>query len=203
MKKMLLALFVACGISQFAAAQVLEDKVVILEAQRSALRLELNHNTKDVQGALNDRLSKQGLKAKTSKGFTTLTGAKLLEISPDLLDYYFKVEKLDKNRSALYLSISKGYSNFIDPANNAPIWDNAINFVGKMTYHTSNYLLANNAKNMEKELEKAQKDYDKSVKSLKKQEEALEKSRKDMEQTQKDIENKRNELEKTKRSLKN
>ena len=203
MKKMLLILFVVGSVSQLANAQVLEDKIIIMEAQRPALRLELNHNTKDVQEALNDRLSKQGIKAKTSKGFTTLTGAKLLEVSPDLLDYYFKVEKLDKNRSVLYLSISKGYSNFVDPTNNAPIWDNAINFVGKMTFYTSNYLLANNAKAMEKELEKAQKDYEKSVKSLKKQEEALEKSRKDMEQAQKDIENKRSELEKTKRSLKN
>jgi hypothetical protein len=203
MKKIGIVLLIASGLFQSVNAQVREDKIIILESQRSVLRLELNYNSKLVQAAVLEKLGSQSIKAKPSKGFIIAKESKFLDVTPDLLDYYFKVEAVDKKRTALFLGISKGYSNFIDPASNPALWENASRFMESMADYTANLQAKDEAKAMEKDLSSAQKEYDKNVKSLKKQEEALEKSRKELESSQKSLENKKLELDKARSLLKN
>lgn len=195
MKRIGMTLIMALGVCTWAGAQVREDKLIILGAEQSALRIEVDHDTKMLTAALTDKLKQAGVKTGSSKGFIIASGAKLVEISPDLLDYYFHVQPLDKKRSVVFLSISKGYSNFIKPETNTILWDNAKQFLDNLVVHTKHFQMKEDAKTMEKELSAAQKTYDKSVKDYKKQEEALAKSRKAMEDAQSALGTKKADLE--------
>lgn len=202
MKKIITFLLFASGISSVATAQVREDKINVLDAERLGLRIEMNYDSKIVSSALADKLKEAGIKTKSSKGFVTASGVKLVDISPELMDYYFKVESIDKKRSVLYLAISKGYSNFIDPAVNQYAWDNAKTFLEGMVAYAARYQLQADAKTMEKTVSTAQKNYDKSVKDYKKQEDALAKSRKSMEDAQGELTNKKADLETLRQKIK-
>lgn len=202
MKKIITLLLFASGISSMASAQVREDKINVLDAERLGLRIEMNYDVKIVSSALSDKLKDAGIKTKSSKGFVTASGVKLIDISPELMDYYFKVESVDKKRSILYLVISKGYSNFIDPVANPSVWDNAKMFMENMVSYAARYQLQADAKTMEKTVSSAQKNYDKSVKDYKKQEDALAKSRKSMEDAQGELTNKKGELETLQQKIK-
>jgi len=195
MKKIGITMFMALGVYTWAGAQVREDRLNILGAEQSALRIEVDHDTKMLTAALNDKLKQAGVKTSSSKGFIVASGAKLVEISPDLMDYYFQVQALDKKRSVVFLSISKGYSNFIKPETNTILWDNAKQFLNNLVVHTKHFQMKEDAKTMEKDVSAAQKNYDKSVKDYKKQEEALAKSRKAMEDAQNALGTKKSELE--------
>lgn len=202
MKKVLLCMFTAVGFYTASQAQVMDDKIVLLESERPVLRLEVNNNSKVVNTALLERLSENGLKAKSSKGVITITGSKIIEISPDLLDYYFKVTALDKKRTVIHLGVSKGYTNFIDGTSEPVLWGNAKAYLAGFIPYFENYMLKQDAKELEKNLKSAQKTVDKAEKDLKKQEEALEKSRKQLEENKKDLDSKKGEFEKLQRAIK-
>lgn len=185
----------AAGLWASATAQVREDKITIAGAEHVCLRMDMNYDAKLLSTALGDKLKQAGIKSKSSKGLVTATGVQIIEISPDLMDYYFRVGAVDKKHSVLYLSISKGYSNFIDPAANPQVWENGKLFLNNMVVFASKYQMQADAKEMEKAVSGAQKNYDKTAKSFKKQEEALNESRKEMEAAQTELNNKKAELE--------
>lgn len=178
-----------------ATAQVREDKTTILGIEHLSLRVDVNHDAKLLSTALDDKLKEAGIKTKSSKGMVTATGVQLIEISPDLMDYYFRVGAVDKTHAVLYLSISKGYANFIDPAANPQVWESAKQFLNTMVAFAARYQKQSDAKEVEKAVGAAQKNYEKTAKSFKKQEEALDRSRKEMEAAQTEWNNKKVELE--------
>ena len=195
MRKIGIMAALVAGLWATATAQVREDKISLLDGERLCLRMDMDYDAKLLSTALADKLKQAGVKAKTSKDLTVATGAKLIEISPDLMDYYFKVGAIDKKRSVLYLGISKGYTNFIDSSVNPQAWENGKHFLLNMVSFASRYQMQADAKEMEKTVKTAQKGYDKSVKDFKKQEEALDQSRKNMEAAQTELNNKKAELE--------
>lgn len=202
MKKYGMALAMMVGFGMSVSAQVREDKNTILGTEHTALRIDMNYDAKLLSTALNDKLKEAGVKYKSSKGLITATGVQIIEISPDVQDYYFKVGAVDKKHSVLYLSISKGYTNFIDPAANPTVWENAKQFLNHMVIFAARYQMQTDAKTMEKTVSSAQKDYDKTVKDFKKQEEALNKSRQEMEAAQNELNTKKAELETLQQKIK-
>lgn len=202
MRKIGIMAALAAGLWVTATAQVREDKITILGGERLCLRMDMDYDAKLLSTALNDKLKQAGIKTKSSKDFTEATGAKLLEISPDLMDYYFRVSSIDKKRSVLYLGISKGYTNFVDPTTNPQVWENGKQFLLNMVGFAAKYQMQADAKEMEKTVKTAQKGYDKSVKDFKKQEESLSRSRKAMEDAQSELNNKKTELDALQQKIK-
>lgn len=195
MKNWVMMAVLVAVITMSVSAQVREDKVTINGTEHVALRIDMNYDAKLLSTALSDKLKEAGVKAKTFKGLTTATGVQIIEISPDLMDYYFRVGAVDKKHAVLYLSISKGYTNFINPAAVPQVWENGKQFLNNMVVFAARYQMRADAKEKEKAVSAAQKSYDKTVKSFKKQEEALNKSRQEMEAAQTDWNNKKAELE--------
>lgn len=194
MKKGMLLAVTMCFVGLL-NAQVRDDKMLIQSAEQPALRLETDHDAKMVTTALMKRLKDSNIKTSSSKGIITATGVKMIEITPDLMDYYFKVEPIDKKRSVLLLSISKGYTNFVDQSVNGQIWDNAKAYLLSYneTFRKHRHML--DAEAMKKEVSSLEKAYDKTVKDFKKQEDALAKARKTMEDAQKSLSEKKAVLE--------
>lgn len=202
MKKYGFLLAVMTGLWVSSNAQVHEDKLNVLGSDNPALRIDINSTSKVVSTALADKLKQAGVKTGSSKGLITATGVKMVEVSPELMDYYFKVTALDKTRSYVQMSISKGYTNFVSPQANPQVWDNAQLFLENLVPHVARYQLQEDAKTMEKTVSAAQKNYDKSVKDYKKQEEALTNSRKAMEAAESELNGKKSELDALQQKIK-
>lgn len=195
MKNWVLMAVCTAGIWISGSAQVREDRITINGTEHVALRMDMNHDAKLLSDALESKLKESGVKTKSSKGMVTAIGAKLMEISSEQMDYYFRVGPVDKGRSVLYLSISKGYTNFVDPALVPQVWENGKRFMENMVQTAARCQLAADAKEMEKTVRKAEKDYNKAAKQFRKQEDALNKYRQEMEAAQMEWNSKKSELD--------
>ena len=194
MKKQFLLLALIITSAFVAKAQAREDRMDIADAPRAVLSVELNYSSKTVSDALSQKLKDAGLKTKSSKGLTVAEGAKFLEVSPENLDYYFKVDSKDKTRSTLYIGFSKGYTNFITPESDAKTWEGGKSFLASFVKYVDQYQLGLDIVAQEKVAKDAEKALDKSVKDG----EDLAKKQED---NKKDQEAKRAELEKQKNLL--
>lgn len=201
MKKQLF-LFIFSGFCLTSFSQVREDRMLIDKTERSALRLETDYNTKILSSALSDKLKSIPVKSGSSKGLVTAMGVKIVEISPELMDFYFKVEPVGKTRSAILLSISKGYTNFLTADGNPEAWENAKSFLINFLPFAENLKLKEEAAEKAKELKKLENSYNKSVSAYKKQEEALSKARKEMESAQKIMNDLKAEIDGIERRIK-
>jgi valyl-tRNA synthetase len=179
--------------------QVNEDRLTIDKSQRPALRMETNYPVKVLQSAVADKLKADRIKTRSSKGMITVTGAKIVEVGPEMMDFYFKAEALGKTRSVLLLSVSKGYTNFITPQTNPDLWENAVNYLPAFLPYAEAVSMKQALKEKEKEVKSLQKAYDKSQKELKKQEEALVAAKKETEAAQNRLNEARKEVEALKR----
>lgn len=194
MKKhlLLIALFITSTI--IVKAQAREDRIEISEAQRLVLSIELSYSSKVVEDALSQKIKDAGLKTKNSKGFTLIEGGKFLDVTPDIMDYFFKVESKDKVKSVLYVGISKGNSNFITGDTDAKIWENSKAFLNQFVNYLYQYQLGLDIAAQDKIAKDAEKALEKSIKEG-------EDLAKKTEENKKDQENKKADLEKQKAVL--
>lgn len=126
MKNILLVLGIIMG--TYASAQVAQTTTEIDKTMRPALYAPFKHAPKLISDALDGHLKELGIKGgKGLKGWTLYEGALIEKISASRLDYYFKVEQNGKNKeeSLLYLSLSKGYGNFVDANTDAELYNKA------------------------------------------------------------------------------
>lgn len=193
-KQILLSLLFIATTVIVGRSQAREDRIEILDVQRLVLSIELNYPSKTVSDALSEKLKDNKLKTKSSKGFTIAEAAKFLDVSPDILDYYFKVESKDKEKSVLYLGISKGNANFINDESDPKIWANGKAFLNQFTTYTFQYKLGLDIAAQDKLVKDADKAYEKSVKEG-------EDLAKKTEENKKDQENKKADAEKQKKLL--
>lgn len=184
-----LALLVAGTVSVHAQAR--EDRMDIADASRAVLSIEANYPSKTVSDALTQKLKEAGLKTKSSKGLTIAEGAKFLEVSPENLDYYFKVESKDKAKTVIYLGFSKGYTNFVTPESDPKTWEGGKAFLAKFLTYLDQYQLGLDIATQDKLVKDSEKALDKSVKEG-------EDLTKKLEDNKKDQEAKKAELEKQK-----
>jgi len=169
-------------------SQAREDRTSILDAERAVLSIELNYTSKLVSDALDQKLKESGVKTKSSKGYTVAEGAKFLEVSPENLDYYFKVESKDKTKSVVYLGFSKGYSNFITPESDPKTWETAKTFLNGLIKYHEQYQLALDIVAQDKMVKDSEKALEKSIKDGDDLTKKLEENKKDQEAKKADVE---------------
>lgn len=194
-KQILLCLFLLATSAFVVSSQAREDRIEILEVQRLVLSIELNYPSKTVSDALDEKLKENKIKTKSSKGFTIAEASKFLDVSADVLDYYFKVESKDKEKCVLYLGISKGNTNFINDESDPKIWANAKEFLNKFTTYTYQYKLGLDITAQDKVVKDAEKAYEKSVKEGEELAKKTEENKKDQETKKADVENQKKLLE--------
>lgn len=195
MKKQCILFAMALVAAFTARAQAREDRLEIAEASRAVLSIELNFSSKTVGDALDQKLKDSGVKTKSSKGLTLAEGARFLEISPENLDYYFKVESgKDKSKSVVYVGFSKGYTNFITPESDAKTWETAKAFLNNLVNYVDQYQLGLDIIAQDKVVKEAEKAVEKSIKEG-------EELAKKLEENKKDQETKKADLEKNKATL--
>jgi len=169
-------------------SQAREDRTSILDAERAVLSIELNYTSKLVSDALDQKLKESGVKTKSSKGYTIAEGAKFLEVSPENLDYYFKVESKDKTKSIVYLGFSKGYGNFITPESDPKTWETAKTFLNGLIKYHEQYQLALDIVVQDKVVKESEKAWEKSIKDGDDLTKKLEENKKDQEAKKADVE---------------
>jgi hypothetical protein len=180
MKKHLL-LFIFSRFCLTSFSQVREESMLIDKTKPSALRFESDYITKILSSVLSDKLISIPLKSGSSKRFFKAKGVKTQEISPELMGIYCIVEPVGKTRSAILLSLSKGYTNFLTAVGKPESWQNAKSFLINFSPFAENLKIKEEASEKAKELKKSENSYNKSVSAYKKQEEVLSKAVKEME----------------------
>ncbi|MDR0874540.1 MAG: hypothetical protein LBN27_13930 [Prevotellaceae bacterium] len=148
----------------FAQTETSEDLQKV--GKQPAFALDYNYSKKTVEEALALRLKNDKLKGSSSKGATKYEQVRYSTIADTPIDFYTKVTG-DKKKATVYVFISKGYENFVTSGNDANVAARAKAFLQSLNADIQNYDLKNQTAAQEKEVKKAQKDYDKLVKKQK------------------------------------
>lgn len=122
--KTLFTMFVLLGISAFAFSQVKDGTVALNKIDRPAVIGEYEYEASIVEAVILEDMKYQGFgKGDGFKGFQKYAGILFTNLSSEKIDFYFKVDpksKKEKDKSIVYVVISKGYDNFVssssDPA---------------------------------------------------------------------------------------
>jgi hypothetical protein len=157
-------------------------------------------NNKDVaEGTILQKLKETGYSPETKgklfwkknklDGFYVFNGITLPALNNQKLDMYFKVDpesKSQKDKSIIYLLVSKGYDNFISPEVDSATFVAATDFLDGFVATTASYRL-----NLDiKEQEKVVKDAEKKLLGLQDDEKSFVKKIEDL---QADLRNKKND----------
>ncbi|MBL0911393.1 MAG: hypothetical protein IBJ09_03390 [Bacteroidia bacterium] len=195
MKRVLVILgFLSSG---FAFSQAMEANAEIDKTMRPAVQITIKNNPKTTQEALDSKLKAEGLKgSKNVKGWSLYEGALFSKISDTKMDYYFKVEQNGKikEESLVYISMSKGYGNFVDGNADRDLIEKAKGFLNSFVADVSAHQLTLDIAAQTKIAEEAVKAHDKSVKDG-------EDLAKKLEENKQDQANKKAEMEKQRAAL--
>jgi len=164
---------------------------------RPAVQITIKNSPKTTQEALDNKLKAEGLKSsKNVKGWSLYEGALLSRISDTKMDYYFKVEQNGKNKeeSLVYVSMSKGYGNFVDANSDRDLIEKAKAFLNGFVADVSAHQLSLDIAAQTKVAEEAAKAHEKSVKDG-------EDLAKKLEENKQDQANKKAEMEKQRAAL--
>lgn len=106
------------------AQQVTQETIKKGSDRMPGYTLKLKHGKKVTKQTMEETLALAGIKkAKHKKGYSIYRGVTWAAISPSKLDYYYKV-KGNKRKATVYFAASKGYDNYVTPANDAAIASN-------------------------------------------------------------------------------
>ncbi|MEM7656239.1 MAG: hypothetical protein AAF399_08945, partial [Bacteroidota bacterium] len=134
----------------------------------NALSMILEGQPKNVEAVMQKTfLAGTGNKGKTKSGVRLYEGVRYGEISNQMMDYYFKVEKAsksDKNSSRVTLFLSTGNYNFVDSDSYPDEITNATEVLQNLPYDVRLYEMDLAIEDQQKTLEKAIKSHDKMVK---------------------------------------
>ncbi|MGQ3015256.1 MAG: hypothetical protein ACT6QS_16205 [Flavobacteriales bacterium] len=195
MKRVLVILgFLSSG---FAFSQAMEANAEIDKTMRPAVQITIKNTPKTTQEALDNKLKAEGLKgAKSVKGWSLYEGALFSKISDTKMDYYFKVEQNGKikEESLVYISMSKGYGNFVDGNADRDLIEKAKGFLNSFVADVSAHQLSLDIAAQTKIMEDAVKAHEKSVKDG-------EDLAKKLEENKQDQANKKAEMEKQRSAL--
>src|ERR1044071_677172 len=123
----LVILLLVAGLTT-ASSQTTFSTITINKKIQPGLVLQLPNNTDVAEGTILQKLKETGYTPETKgtlfwkknkiDGFYVFNGITLPALNNQKLDMYFKVEqksRTDKDKSTIYLLVSKGYDNFISP----------------------------------------------------------------------------------------
>lgn len=137
-----------------------EGKVKFTKGQdENAVIAEYELPKQTIEAALRERMEKTLGSSHSEKGFLTYKGVNWVEISPDKVDVYTKVEGKG-NKSTIILFISKGYDNFISSASDGDKVQKAENFLNGFMKDAVAYQLRQNIAAQEEVIRKAERALD-------------------------------------------
>ncbi len=180
-----------------------------------ALVLELPNNTDDAEGTILSKLKETGYNPETkghlfwkknkSDGFYVFNNVTLPAVSTQKLDVYFKVIQKsgeEKNRSTLYMLVSKGNKEFISPDTDTAIWNSSQLFLNSFVEKTIAYSLEQEIaaqetiiKDAKSKLQNLQKDEKDLGEKIKKSQEDLVSNQNNQKDQQQNIDNQAKLLE--------
>ncbi|UEG51089.1 hypothetical protein LK994_06320 [Ferruginibacter lapsinanis] len=198
MKKFILVSLSLLFINVFTKAQSTVGSVAFDKVNQSAVIGEFAFEENTTAEAIKAKFKSLGYSSKSSKGFDVYKGVKLAELGPDTYDLYVKVDrksKKERDRSVVYLLITKGYDNFASEATDATLFANAKTFVNNLVVNIVATDLEKQIEEQENAVKKAEKKYNNAVddgNNLEKKKRQLEQ---DIIDNQKDQANKKSEAE--------
>jgi len=136
-----------------ASAQAVYQNINYGEKQEPGFMLLLPNEPDVVQNTILKKLEETGYKPETTgalfwksdkvNGYYVFKQVTLFELKNQTLDLYFNVErqKDNKNRSTLYMLVSKGYDNFVSQESDSVIYSAAQRFLNGFIEETAAYKL--------------------------------------------------------------
>ena len=179
------------------AQSVRETRLNVLESDRLAWSIEFNFEQKVLQDAWNKKATELNIKNKPTKGLDLYATSLVPDVHFEPIDIYVKIDKLDKVRSSITWSFSKGTTNFIT-TEDAKIVQNINHFLDKFITYAEQYKLALDIKDQEDAIKKASKENEKLIEEGKRLQEQIDKNKIDQENKLKEIEALNQGLEKLK-----
>jgi|LakMenEpi03Aug12_release.lakeMendotaPanAssembly.Ray.scaffolds.fasta_scaffold194795_1 hypothetical protein len=188
MKKISVTLFILVAIATFAGAQtVRETRLSVLDSDRMGFSIEFNFEQKVLQDAWNKKCEELKIKSKPSKGLDVFTAVLVPDIHFESIDMYVKIDKLDKTRSEIAITFSKGNTNFITNEDGKMV-ENMNRFLDKFILYADQYKLGLDIADQEDQIKNTQKAYDKLIDEGKKLQEQMDKNKVDQENKVKELE---------------
>jgi exonuclease VII small subunit len=182
MKKLILSFVCALGMSSIVSAQSAAEKVVPLEKSttRPGFCVIYNASVKDVNLAVKNRMSKEGLKGKSyAKNVLKYEQVNKPQICAQTCDLYIKVEASGK-ATALTCFVSKGYDNYVSSSNDPETANLAKAFAEGFKKDVDAVAILTQIAAQEKVLKKAESTYKKSVSTRDKAKKQLDEAEKNV-----------------------
>ena len=172
---------------------------------REALQNEIGYPEKTVSYAIDETMSKMGIRGKSNKGFTVYRGVVLPDLGGNACDLYFSVDrksKKEKESSLVTLMISKGGEDFITDSSDAILIGKAKSWLDSLVNRVAVYDLEQQIKSQvemvkknEKKIKNLQEDGNDLEKKRKKTEEEINNNNKAQVSQQAELENQQTILE--------
>jgi hypothetical protein len=185
-------------------AQVSVGTVAYNKVERTSVVGQFDYSPEVVKASIIEDLKYNGfVKSSDSKGFKMYPGIIFTQISPDPIDLYIKVDdvKKEKDKSMVYLMISKGGENFINNTTDPEIITACSNYLQSLKPKFEARQLEINITEQEALIKKAEKTYNSLIGTG----ESLQDKKKDIEENiaknLKEQENQKALLEKEKKLL--
>jgi hypothetical protein len=202
MKKITSALLFILGICTCLNAQTIrEARMSVLDSDRMGFSIEFNFDQKTLTDAWNKKCDELNIKDKPLKGLDVYAGVLVPDIHFESIDIYVKIDKLDKTRSSLSITVSKGNTNFITNEETKMV-ANMDKFLNKFITYAEQYKLGLDIKAQEDQIASTQKTYDKLVDDGKKLQQEMDENKIDQENKVKEIEALNKSLEELKLKIK-
>ena len=186
-------------------AQAYNTSIDFMNASRAAVAIELPYPPDMVEKALKERLENAGLKKDGSKkGVINYKEVVLNDITSEKMDVYTKVERKsrsEKDKSIVYLLASKGYDNFITPAQDSIAVAKMASYLNGMMDVAYNYNVGVQVTKQEDVAKDAEKKLNKLMDNQKDLEKKKERIEKELVENAAAIEKQKIELETQKKIL--
>jgi len=143
-------------------AQVSVGTVAYNKVERTAIVGQFDYSPEVVKASIVEDLKYNGfVKSSDSKGFKMYPGIIFTQISPDPIDLYFKVDdvKKEKDKSMVYLMISKGGENFMNNTTDPEVITTCSNYLQSLKPKFEARQLEINIAEQESLIKKAEKTY--------------------------------------------
>lgn len=176
-------LFAFAFLCKFSFAQVMVATAEYNKLTKPALLINIPYTSETVSGAIIDTLNKLGYKSSKDKDkdYIVFKGVRLAALGEGSYDLYFNTDRMskrEKDKSTLYMLISKGYDNFISDETDHSVIEGAKNFLNGLTDMTAAYDLELQIKDQQETLQKAER----KLQSLKNDADDLQKKKQKIEQ---------------------
>lgn len=172
----------------------------------NAITITLEAQADNVEDVMEEKFKK--LKGKKEKGFEAFKGQIFEPISSDMLDIYYRVEKVGGDKCKVIIFLSKGYDNWLTGQQDGSEVQNTKKMLDEMVAEVRKYELQlaidAQTKVLEDELkeqEKLVKELEKLVKDKEKLEEELAENKEDQETNKKTQEEQKKKIEEEKKLL--